>query len=164
MSRVFPTVTWGNARATFLPGTVREKDYGRPVAALVFAFDGARIVIADIKGRGWCVPSGRLEPGESPEAAARREAWEEAGLILGSLGPLGLTVFHQPGTGEFSCAQCFVATVARIEPIPDFSESRGRRSVTRSELPDCYYLWDDLIASIFNHAWERQEGLPGDSE
>lgn len=30
----------------------------------------------------WTVPGGRLEPGEAPESAARRETFEETGLLL----------------------------------------------------------------------------------
>jgi 8-oxo-dGTP pyrophosphatase MutT (NUDIX family) len=30
----------------------------------------------------WCFPGGRLEPGETPEEAVRREVLEETGLVL----------------------------------------------------------------------------------
>jgi 8-oxo-dGTP diphosphatase len=33
----------------------------------------------------WAVPGGGLEPGESPEQAARREFWEETGCRLGAI-------------------------------------------------------------------------------
>jgi 8-oxo-dGDP phosphatase len=38
---------------------------------------------------GWEVPAGRIEPGESPEEAARREALEETGWRPGALRRLG---------------------------------------------------------------------------
>lgn len=43
------------------------------------------------KDRGaWQIPKGLIEPGEAPEAAARREAQEELGVALsGTLRPLG---------------------------------------------------------------------------
>ena len=44
----------------------------------------------------WDVPGGRVEPGESVEAAARRELLEETGLQAGTLRLLG--VFSGPET------------------------------------------------------------------
>jgi predicted NUDIX family NTP pyrophosphohydrolase len=43
------------------------------------------------KDRGaWQIPKGLIEPGEDPEATARREAGEELGVVLpGTLRPLG---------------------------------------------------------------------------
>lgn len=38
----------------------------------------------------WQIPKGKIDPGEAPEAAARREAQEEIGLVLdGELRPIG---------------------------------------------------------------------------
>ena len=155
MSPKFPTVIWGATKADFLPA-VEGETFDRPVsAALVFAFHEARVVLANIGGRGWCIPSGRLEPGESPEAAARREAWEEAGLILEALAPIGWTILDSNDGPQPVIAINYVSTVLRFDPIPEGFESRGIRLATREELPTCYFQWDELMTAIFDFAWER---------
>ncbi|MFI6981177.1 NUDIX hydrolase [Embleya sp. NPDC050154] len=53
--------------------------------AFVFALDGlGRTLLTRVArpGRGWEVPGGHLDPGETPERAAARELAEEAGLRL----------------------------------------------------------------------------------
>ena len=42
------------------------------------------------RGRYWYPPGGRIEDGESPEVAARRELVEELGLDVADLGPVVL--------------------------------------------------------------------------
>jgi 8-oxo-dGTP pyrophosphatase MutT (NUDIX family) len=57
--------------------------------ALVVAFDRDQLLQTRLAARGWDIVGGHLEPGESPEDAARREAYEEAGARLGELHLLG---------------------------------------------------------------------------
>jgi 8-oxo-dGTP diphosphatase len=57
--------------------------------ALVLAFDRDRLLQTNLAARGWDIVGGHIEPGESPEEAARREAYEEAGARLGELHLLG---------------------------------------------------------------------------
>ena len=57
--------------------------------ALVLAFDRGQLLQTRLAARGWDIVGGHLEPGESPEDAARREANEEAGARLGQLHLLG---------------------------------------------------------------------------
>ncbi len=61
----------------------------RIATALVLAFDGDRLLQTHLAARGWDIVGGHIEPGESPEEAARREAYEEAGAQLGELHVLG---------------------------------------------------------------------------
>ena len=53
-----------------------------PVAAEVWAFDESftRVLLVRHRWRGWVPPGGRVESGETPREAARREFGEETGL------------------------------------------------------------------------------------
>jgi 8-oxo-dGTP pyrophosphatase MutT (NUDIX family) len=55
--------------------------------AFVIALDSADRVLltrVDLPGRGWEVPGGHIDPGETPDAAAARELAEEGGLLVGA--------------------------------------------------------------------------------
>lgn len=45
--------------------------------AFGFVFVDEQILLTRLWRRGWDIPRGRIEPGETPEAAAIRETWEE---------------------------------------------------------------------------------------
>jgi len=57
------------------------------VAGIVFVFDceGRILLQKRADDHTWCVPGGSMELGETPEQAARREAFEETGLVLSEL-------------------------------------------------------------------------------
>lgn len=72
-------------------------------AAVLLALRGTpfgRYVLAVHRadGRGWALPGGYIERGESAEAAARREAYEETRMRAGGVMPLlvegNVTVFE----------------------------------------------------------------------
>ena len=148
----FPTVSWGDQRATFLPAEAPLPAGASLVAVLVFALQEGRFVVADIPGRGWCIPGGRPEPEETPEQTARREAREEAGAILGPLRALGHFVLTNATTHTQQIVPAFVAPVLHLESLPADSESRGVRLLSPEELPHHYYLWDALTAAVFAYA------------
>lgn len=63
----------------------------------VLVTDGVRLLLGHAtRSPRWDLPKGLCEPGEAPEAAARRELGEETGLEAGALRDLG-THRYRPG-------------------------------------------------------------------
>ncbi|MFW6075486.1 MAG: NUDIX hydrolase [Chloroflexota bacterium] len=58
-------------------------------SAFALAFDGDCILMTRLRHRGWDIPGGHVEPGESPEQTMRRETLEETGAALGRACPFG---------------------------------------------------------------------------
>jgi 8-oxo-dGTP pyrophosphatase MutT (NUDIX family) len=58
-------------------------------AAYGFLFDEDRFLMSKLVERGWDVPGGHIEPGETPLETMQREVYEESRVRLGSVGFLG---------------------------------------------------------------------------
>ena len=74
---------------------MKQRPVIRRRVARVLLFDQAdRLLLLfdpdPIRGAYWYPPGGRIEDGETPEAAARRELSEEVGLEVTDLGPVVL--------------------------------------------------------------------------
>jgi ADP-ribose pyrophosphatase YjhB (NUDIX family) len=94
------------------------------------------------EGDTWLLPGGRLEPGESPEAGARREVREETGVAveITDLAAIADRTFRRAGgaeTYEFVFAT-FLASPASDEPPADPvpSEASIDRVTWRERIPE----------------------------
>ena len=87
-------------------------------AALPVDADGAVVLVRQWRyplGRASLeIPAGRIEPGDDPEAAARRELEEEAGLRAGRVEPLA-ELFVAPG---YSTERIYVYLARELAPVP----------------------------------------------
>lgn len=88
--------TWPPARDLHTDPSRRRPPHAVMVCPV---FRGALVWVKHAE-RGWELPGGKVEPGEAPEAAAIREAWEEAGLRLGRLVWLAEYVYDLPARAD----------------------------------------------------------------
>ncbi len=147
---------WAGRRMQFVPDSLPAGARACYVVVLIGDAQG-RFLLAHIDGRGYCTPSGHIEPGEAAEHAARREAYEETGAIIRTLELIGAYRLQPCSAGEpTACfAPVFVAQLERLEPVPNGSESRGVRWATIEEMPPLYYQWSPLLEAVFRYASER---------
>ena len=147
----FPTAKWGSYRAEFVLSSAAPVTH-----VVVFPFYGDLIVLAEIINRGWCIPSGHIEPGETPEMAAHRESMEEAGIELGPLTQLGAFVLTAED-GTAGAANAYIATVTKMHDAPTGSDSAGRALFRVEDVSETYYHWDELLDTAFQYAWSRAQ-------
>ena len=152
----FPNVRWKRDQVTF-HATKRLPRRDAAPAVLVFPFYGDRVILADIEGRGWCVPSGHVEAGETFAEAARREAYEEAGLTLAGMAFIGSYRLTDIATGAVRFAPTFVADVLSLAAPPAGFESRGAQMVAVEDVAASYFAWDALLATTFAYAYEEKQ-------
>ena len=147
----FPKAKWGSYSAEFVHSTRAPVTH-----VVVFPFYGDLIVLAEIINRGWCIPSGHIEPGETPEMAVHRESTEEAGIELGPLTQLGAFVLTAED-GTAGAANAYIATVTKMHDAPTGSDSAGRALFRVEDVSETYYHWDELLDSAFQYAWFRAQ-------
>ena len=146
----FPSGKYGRQRLEFHPAPFRAPL--RAFAALVFTWCDGQVLLCNIEDRGWCIPSGRVEPNESAIEAAVREAREEAGAILEDV--LYLGCYRITERGEVRWADVYVARVKELVDIPEEFESMGRQLLNLEDLPPIYHLWNPLTEAVFHYSEE----------
>jgi 8-oxo-dGTP pyrophosphatase MutT (NUDIX family) len=102
--------------------------------AFGFVFDGDKLLLTRLRTRDWDIPGGGIHPGETPEAAAVREVWEEAYAkveILEMIGTQELTVRAPRPEGyrwpyPLSVQVYYLCRLVALAPFEANLESRER--------------------------------------
>lgn len=101
----------------------------------------------------WETQGGHIEPGETPEDAARRELWEESGAEEFTIEPL----FHYHARIKEDPQDCgangavFFANISRLSPIP---ESEMAEVKAFEALPD-NLTYPGITPHLFRRAGEK---------
>lgn len=151
----FPDGPYGRQKLRFFPAPFRAPL--RAFAGLVFPWMDDKVLICQIEDRGWCIPSGRVEPNETSLEAVIREAVEEGGAELEDVQYIGC--YQITDRQEIRWADVYAARVARLVEITMTEESLGRQLVSMEELPAIYHLWTPLTEMVFEHSREVVERL-----
>jgi 8-oxo-dGTP diphosphatase len=149
----FPCGKYGRQLLRFFPAPYHAPL--RAFAALVFPWSEGKVLLCDIEGRGWCIPSGRVEPNETSLEAVKRESLEEAGAVLSDLQYIGCYQIND--RNEVRWADCYTSHVKELVPIQNEAESKGRRFFAIEELAEAYHVWNELTAQVFQHSLEILE-------
>ena len=144
----FPCGKYGRQTLEFCAAPFRAPL--RAFAALVFPWCGDKVLICHIEDRGWCVPSGRVEPGESSLEAAKREAMEESGASLKEIHYMGC--YRVTQRSEVRWIDLYTANVVSLCDLDPQFESTDRKYVKVEELPEIYHLWNPLMECVFKHS------------
>jgi 8-oxo-dGTP diphosphatase len=153
----FPSGEYGRQRLVFYPAPYRAPL--RAFAGLVFPWHEGKVLLCDIDGRGWCIPSGRVEPNETSLEAVKREALEEAGAILCGIQYIGCYLVSE--RRETRWIDCYAARIQDLVEIGMKEESLGRRFAAPEELAELYHLWTPLTKMVFEHSLEVLLRSPG---
>ncbi|MED0764800.1 NUDIX domain-containing protein [Aneurinibacillus thermoaerophilus] len=105
---------------------------------LVLAFAGEdrqEIVLTRHKCRGWEVPGGKVEPGEKPEEAARRELLEETGVEAESLHWIGQYIIDSGPGAKKAVKNIYTGMVKEWGEIPEGFETLERSVFPLSLMP-----------------------------
>lgn len=99
---------------TFPPGTLGHYDY-----VVMLSRYRDKFLLSRHKGRTtWEMQGGHIEAGETPEAAARRELYEESGAVRADFFPLCDYCGEEPGLDNEGSGFVFEVCVKEIGRLP----------------------------------------------
>lgn len=162
----FPEIYWGNdssTRVRFTPLT--EVPPGTVTSCFVVAITPNGHIAISRPERGWGLPGGHVEAGESPEDCVRREANEECGITLGKLTVIGGWLAEKVKETEYNAKYpkrayqlMYLAQIGAISDnyTPQY-EILERKFIPIEDFPKYHHSFDSY-ESIYNYILRTIEG------
>lgn len=123
-----------------------------PIAAAVIVRDGKVLLIRRRLREGtllWALPSGGVEPGETPADAAQRESLEEVGLVVTPVESLGQRIHPVTGRSMFYFACTPEDAVPKVRDTDEIADLTWASRSQLSELvPDGFF---DKVERYLEH-------------
>ena len=85
----FTPTYWANKTTKVQFEPLSQVPNGVPVTSCMVFTENDGSVLLSHPGRGWGLPGGHVEEGETPEECARREVLEETGFLVNNLRVIG---------------------------------------------------------------------------
>lgn len=123
---------------------------------VIFSRYQGKLLLSRHKSREtWETQGGHIEPGEIPEAAARRELWEESGALDFDLEPVCAYWAEDEAGGAWGVV--FFADIRSIGPLP---QSEMAEVKPFDALPQ-NITYPGITPTIYQQVRERFEPAPG---
>lgn len=146
------------SRVEFFPAT---QPPNLPVSAVkIYVFQGDNLLLTKITGRGWDLPGGHIEAGETPEEAIVRELQEETGASIKNFVFIGYLKITNQQENERnkkypkeSCILVYKSYEAEVDANHKFQfEASESRFVALQELPSVHHDWNEAKAQVLAYA------------
>lgn len=138
--------------ARYYRGLFQEvKNYEQILAAggLIYNTAGQFLITQSTKGKDagkWVVPGGKLEEGEEPEEAFKRESFEETGLRLGDASLLGIREYTSASGNPYKFYDYTFTLSDDKQKVVINNESSAYKWINESEIKD--YKFADSIRNF----------------
>lgn len=99
---------------TYPFGTLKTYDY----VVMLSRYEGKYLLSRHTGRTTWELQGGHIEPGETPDKAAKRELYEESGAVLFDIKPLCDYCGEEPGRNNYGRGKVYAVEIICIRNLP----------------------------------------------